>query len=159
MHLPHLRTAPLTGHSSSNNALTLDTRPGNEPEEDELILLPLRGDEQYVFVGENRTEFAAKTEQSNPRLLEDGTPYAFTFPFASISSLKVIARAAEERHNRLSFTANGPVLEDADGFAMGLVDGVWRLVHGNIAGVVRVGCSIKGKYLHVGIIVVSGENK
>ena len=55
---------------------------------------------------------------------------------------------------------DGAEMQEVDGIAMGLIDGVWRLVHQNLAGVIRVGVRAPGgQYVRVGLIITSGESK
>ena len=56
--------------------------------------------------------------------------------------------------------ANGPEIEmdEVGDVVMGLADGVWGLVKGGIAGLLRVGVNSKGAYLRVGYAIISGES-
>ena len=45
------------------------------------------------------------------------------------------------------------------GIALGIADGIWKLVHNNALGVIRVGVLAPGgQYVRVGLILVSGES-
>ena len=49
-------------------------------------------------------------------------------------------------------------MDEVGDVVMGLADGVWGLVKGGIAGLLRVGVHSKGAYLRVGYAIISGES-
>jgi ubiquitin C-terminal hydrolase len=138
----------------------------NDDDDDEeasrLKMIPLADGVPHILVGKTKTlsEWKKLTGQTQPRLLEDGHPYAFTFPMASEDSLDLLKHAHEQIHWELrSIDQNGPVLDEKTGIALGLTDGVWKMVKSKLAGVVRAGVTnLSGQFVDIGIIIVSGES-
>ena len=118
-----------------------------ETDDNRPYLLPLPGGSEHIIIGDDVDYYKATNngKQSKPRLLNDGTPHAFVFPFASLNSLSNITRVAGVLSYSLrTVTANGPEMDEVGDVVMGLADGVWGLVKGGIAGLLRVGVHTKG---------------
>ena len=51
-------------------------------------------------------------------------------------------------------------MDEIKGVAMGMLDGVWKLVHAKQAGVVRVGVRAPGgQFVQIAVMLVNGESK
>jgi hypothetical protein len=125
--------------------------------------IPLVGDTPHILLGNPNelNKWKKLTGQVKPKLLEDGSPYAFTIPLASEDSLELLKLAHKQVHWELrSIGKDGPVLDEKTGIALGMVDGVWKLVKSGLAGVVRVGVTtVDNQFVDVAIIIVSGESQ
>ena len=76
-----------------------------------------------------------------------------------LNSLSIINRATGVLSYSLStVTANGPEMDEVGDVVMWLADGVWGLVKGGIAGLLRVSVHSKCAYLRVGYAIISGES-
>jgi hypothetical protein len=73
----------------------------------ELYLLPLRGGQSHRLLETAVPNFADLTGQTNPKLLDDGTAYAISFPCVSVDSMQ----AVDAQHGRLFWFLDG-VTED-----------------------------------------------
>ena len=110
-----------------------------------LTLIPLVDGSPHLLIERETVSVKKVTGQKHPQRLKDGTPYAFTMPLASLDSLTQFATACDHVFWQLSSVTNdGPQMDEVRDIAMGMLDGVWRLVHQNIAGVLRVGVTAPG---------------
>ena len=84
----------------------------NAPDDNKPYLLELPGGANHILVGD-AVDYHKATDsgkQSKPRLLCDGTPHAFVFPFASYNTLSNIFRATKEIRKWLQIESPAAVL-------------------------------------------------
>ena len=95
-------------------------------DDDALQLIPLAtGDESYLLMESNDVCVAKITGQAKPKVLADGTPYAFSIPLASKASLRRAFEISKvPRFRFATMTVEGAQMEAIDPVALGMMDGI-----------------------------------
>ena len=122
----------------------------------ENIVPPIPGC-PHLLTGEDVRTIA---KDSKPRTTTDGTQFAFCIPGTSKALMSRIMKSREQIYLRLEKITDteGAVFEEIKSKGILLSDGVWSLVQGGVACVLRVSSVTRnGKNRRIGLVLASGE--